>query len=67
MGIPGSSVVKNLPVNAGDLGSISGLGDPLEKGMSTHSSILACGIPWTEETGVRQYMGSQKSWTRFRD
>ena len=40
MGIPGSSVVKNLPVNAGDLGSISGLGDPLEKGMSTHSSCL---------------------------
>ena len=30
-------------------------------------TLLACGIPWTEEPGVRQYMGSQKSWTRFRD
>ena len=28
--------------------------DPLEKGMATHSSILACKIPWTEETGKLQ-------------
>ena len=34
-------MVKNLPVNAADPGSISGLGGPLEKGMATHSSILA--------------------------
>ena len=62
MGIPGSSAAKYLPVNAGDLGSISRFGeDPLEKGMATHSSILAWKIPWTEEPGERQYMGSQKS------
>ena len=33
------------------------LGDPLEKGMATHSSILACRIPWTEEPGGLQSMG----------
>ena len=38
-------MVKNLPCNAGDLGSISGSGNPLEKGMATHSSILAWRIP----------------------
>ena len=34
--------------------------DPLEKEMATHSSILAWEIPWTEETGKLQYMGSQR-------
>ena len=34
--------------------------DPLEKGMTTHSSILAWRIPWTEEPGRLQSMGSQK-------
>ena len=34
--------------------------DPLEKGMATHSSILAWRIPWTEEPGVLQSMGSQR-------
>ena len=33
--------------------------DPLEKGMATHSSILAWGTPWTEELGGLQSMGSQ--------
>jgi len=33
--------------------------DPLEKEMATHSSILACTIPWTEEPGGLQSMGSQ--------
>ena len=32
--------------------------DPLEMGMATHSSILAWGIPWTEEPGGRQSTGS---------
>ena len=36
---------------------------PLEKGMATHSSILAWEIPWSEEPGGLQSMGSQKSWT----
>ena len=34
---------------------------PLEKGMATHSSILAWEIPWTEEHGRLQPMGLQKS------
>ena len=37
-----------------------GLGGLLEKGMATHSSILACKIPWTEEPGRLQFMGSQR-------
>ena len=37
--------------------------DPLEKGMATHSSILAWRIPWTEEPGGLQTMGLQKSQT----
>ena len=39
--------------------------DPLEKGIATHSSILAWRIPWTEEPGGLQYIGSQKSQTRW--
>ena len=35
--------------------------DPLEKGMATHSSILAWEIPWTEELGGLQSLGPQKS------
>ena len=38
--------------------------DPLEKGMAVHSSVLAWKIPWTEEPGGLQSMGSQ-SWTRL--
>ena len=34
--------------------------EPLEKGMATHSSILAWGIPWTEKPGGLQSMGSQR-------
>ena len=37
---------------------------PLEKGMATHSTILAWKIPWTEETGGLQSTGSQ-SWTQL--
>ena len=37
--------------------------DLLEKGMVTHSNILAWEIPWTEKPGVLQSMGSQKSQT----
>ena len=40
---------KEYACNAGDLGSIPGLEDPLEKGMAIHSSILPWKIPWTEE------------------
>ena len=41
--------------------------DPLEKGMATHSSILAWRSPWTEEPGGLQFMESQKSQTRLSD
>ena len=34
--------------------------DPLEKGMATHTSILARKVPWTEESGGLQSMGSQR-------
>ena len=57
-------VVKNLSANAGDkrdMGSIAGVrGDPLEKGMATHSSILAWRITWTEEPGRLLPMGLQR-------
>ena len=51
MGLPSGSVVKNLSANAGDMSSIPGQEDPLEKEMATHYSILAWEIPWTEEPG----------------
>ena len=46
LGFPGGLAGKESACNAGDLGSIPGLGDPLEKGEATHSSILAWRIPW---------------------
>ena len=62
-GFPGGSVVKNPPANARDardrLRSLS-WEDALEEGMATHSSILAWRIPWTEEPGGLQSMGSQR-------
>ena len=66
-GFPSHSMVKNPPANAGDVGSIPEWGRPPEKEMATHSSILAWKIPWTEEPGGLQSMGSQKSQTRLGD
>ena len=43
-------MVKNLPANIGDMGSILGQKDPLKEEMATHSNILAWEIPWTEAT-----------------
>ena len=63
MGFLGSSEVKNLPASAEDAGSIFKSGRSLDKEMETHSSILVWRIPWTEEAGGLQSMGSQKSWT----
>ena len=62
-GFPGGSVVKNLPANAGDLGLIPWSGRSLEKEMTTHSSVLAWEIPWTEAAGGIQSSGWQKSHT----
>ena len=53
---PAGSDGKESAGNVGDLGSIPGLGRSLEKGMETHSSILAWRIPWTEEPGELQSM-----------
>ena len=51
---------KNLPaVQETQLGFLGGQ-DPLEKGMATHSSILTWRIPWIEEPGELQSMGSQR-------
>ena len=56
-------MVKNLPaIQEIQVQSLGGK-DPLEKGMVTHSSIHAWKIPWTEELGGPQSMGSQKSQT----
>ena len=60
-------MVKNLPAIQETRGQSLGQEDPLQKGMATHSSILALRIPWTEEPGRLQSMESQKSWTRLRD
>ena len=60
MGFSAGSVVKNPPANAEDMGSIPGLGRPLEKQMATHSNILAWRKPWTEEPGGLWSMGSQR-------
>ena len=57
---PGGADDKASAYNAGDLGSIPGSEDPLEKEMATHSSILAWKIPWTKEPGGLQSMGSQR-------
>ena len=62
-GFPDGSEGKESVCNAGDTGdagSIPGLGDPLEEEMAPHSSILAWEIPWTEEPGGLQSMGSQR-------
>ena len=53
-------VVKNLPADAGDTGSISGQEDPLEEDTATHSSILVWRITWTEEPGRLQSIGLQR-------
>ena len=66
MGSPGGVSGKESACNAGDAGSIPGSGRPLEEGIATHSSILAWNIPWAEEPGGLQSMGSQ-SQTRLRD
>ena len=68
-GFISSSVVKNLPANARDVGLISGSGRSLgwEDEMATHSSILAWEILWTEEPGRLPSMGSQKSQTQLSD
>ena len=60
-GFPGGSVVKNPPASAEEP-RVQSLGweDPLEEEMANHSSIIAWKIPWTEEAGRLQSLGSQR-------
>ena len=60
LGFPGGLEVNVSARNAGDPGSIPGLGRSLEKEMATHSRILAWRTPWTEKPGGLQSMGSQR-------
>ena len=54
-----SQMVKNLPAMQETWVCSLGQEDPLEKGMATHSSVLTWKIPWAEEPGGLQSMGSQ--------
>ena len=58
-GFPGGSDGKESPAIQETWVQSLGQEDPLEKGMATHSSILAWKIPWTEEPGGMQSMGMQ--------
>ena len=60
-GFPGGLDGKDLPAMQETQVQSLGQEDPLEKGMTTHSSIPAWRIPWTEEPGELQCMGSQES------
>ena len=62
LGFPCSSVGKASACNVGETWfQFLGWEVPLEKEMATYSSILAWRIPWTEESGRLQFMGSQES------
>ena len=56
-----AQIVKDLPAMQETEVQALGQEDPLKKGIATHSIILAWSIPWTEEPGALQSMGSQ-SW-----
>ena len=58
-----AQMVKNLPVMREIWVQVLGQEDPLESGMTTHSSILAWRIPWTEEPGGATIHGVAKSRT----
>ena len=55
-----AQTMNNLPAMPETWVLSLGQKDPLEKGMATYSSILAWRIPWTEEHGKLQSMGSQR-------
>ena len=57
MGFPGGLLVKNLPAKQEMQVRSLAWEDPLEKGMATHSGILAWEIPWTEEPDGLQSVG----------
>ena len=53
-------MLKNLPASIGDPGLIPGSGRSLEEKMATYSSMLAQGIPWTEDPGRLEPMGCKR-------
>jgi len=63
LGFPSGSGSKKLPAMRETCVQSLGREDPLEKGMATHSSILAWKIPWTEGPGGLQSMGWQRDRT----
>ena len=61
--IPGGSMVRiHLPMQETQVQSL-GWENPLEKEMEVYSSVFAWEVPWKEEPGGLQSVGSQKSWT----
>ena len=60
MGFSGGSLVKNMLAKQKTQVQSLGQEDPLEKEMATYSSTFAWEIPWTEEPGRLQSMGSQR-------
>ena len=60
MGFPSDSAVKDPSAMQETQVRSLGWEDPLEEGMATHSSILAWRVPWIEEPGGLQSMGSQR-------
>ena len=63
MCFPVAQMVKHLPVMQETRVRFLGREDPLEKGMTTHPSVLALRIPWTEEPDRAIVHGVAKSWT----
>ena len=61
MASPAAQTVENLPAMQETWVRSFGQENPLEKEMATHLSILAWGIPWTEESGRLQSMGRKES------
>ena len=62
-----AQAVENLPAMQETQVLYLGQEDPLDKGMATHSSILAWRIPWTEEHRGLQSKRLQRIWTRLSD
>ena len=62
-----AQIVKTLPAMQETWVQSLGQEDPLKKDMATHPSVFAWRIPWTEEPGGLQSLGSQKSQSRLSD
>ena len=63
-GFPSDSAVKNPPATQETWIRSLSQEDAVEKEMASYFSIFAWGIPWAEEPGRLQSMGSRKSWTQ---